>query len=188
MSDSSPRHRQNYVIPAILAVVLIGLVAAVWMVNGAERPNQHCTGDEATAYEGSDGPCLGIASDTPEERTARYAQKAAIYTGLLFIAMGILAYFTFTLWSATGRLVGDTELTAKQELRAYLGFSHRWIHGKRNENGRLETERLKFGSTPDGRSSFKTGIYFANYGCTPADVYFKGVCEILEHPVTREAV
>ncbi len=189
MSESSAGSRRKYIAPTVLAVVLFIIAAVVWIVNGAERPNHRCTGDEATYYEGSSSPCIGIASETPEERTSRYAGDAAIYAGLLFIATGILAFFTFTLWSATGRLVRDSEITAKQELRAYLGFSHRWIHGKRyKDSGRLETERLAIKTETDGRENYTAGIYVANYGRTPAEVYFKGTCKILRHPATRPAI
>lgn len=85
-------------------------------------------------------------NDKTEHRI--YERWTARATVALAIVTALLAFFTFRLWTATGRLVKDAEVTAKRQLRAYVAFDN-------------------FSRNQDSMQRFYLRIYVKNYGNTP---------------------
>jgi len=70
----------------------------------------------------------------------------------LVIVTAILAWFTFRLWRATGKLVTEAQETAKRQLRAYVTFKGTHFNTGRSGN----------------QTTFIANGLITNYGQTPA--------------------
>jgi len=61
-------------------------------------------------------------TETTEKKSSPWEMVTGISTASLAIITFTLAFFTYSLWKATGKLVSDAEKTSKRELRAYIGM------------------------------------------------------------------
>jgi hypothetical protein len=123
---------------------------------------------------GTDQANNGTAQENPDklehlhnEWIAAYSTFAiATLTAILAIATGVLAIFTYNLWTATRKLVIDSSDTAKKELRAYVGVHQVGVKGLEDDG-------------PIG-----VGFAFINYGQTPAQNFnLIGTIDLLPFPL-----
>jgi hypothetical protein len=81
-----------------------------------------------------------------------------IFTILLVIVTGVLAYFTGGLWNATAEIQRETRLTSRLELRAYVGFKEHVI--RLIPNGMFQIQMLIENS---GKTTARDVRLFMNY-------------------------
>lgn len=83
-----------------------------------------------------------------ENRSSPWELVTSLSTAVLALITAVLAYFTFSLWRATGKLVSDAEKTSKRELRAYIGIGGGEVFVLPNKILRGAVEIKNFGETP----------------------------------------
>lgn len=106
-----------------------------------------------------------LRHETNESGLAKSTIWLAVVTTLLAIA-------TFGLWR--GAVISN-----RQALRAYVGFSFRWIAAGSDFNMILER--------PHGVN--RTAVFVSNHGQTPANrVRFKGECRLLKDPEAERSI
>jgi hypothetical protein len=135
-------------------------------INSAITTN--ATAKQQNSFQRSGNPRTLSRNITPiivtdDGETAFWTKLIYRATAVLGGITALLAVFTFFLWrSAT--------VTAKRQLRAYLGFSNRWFDG-------IKDRVIEKGNLPDRRPTM--GMFVNNHGQTPAtDVRFRGGCEV----------
>ena len=107
-----------------------------------------------------------------------------IATALLVTATIGLAYFTWRLWRATGKLVEDTEKSAQNQMRAYVG-----IEAIELNDLQLRTEAYQIPNTTRGDGMpHKIDVEMRNFGATPANrVDFIATIWIKSDPLPKDS-
>lgn len=90
----------------------------------------------------------GEETGATENTLSRWEMVIGLSTAFLALITAALAYFTYSLWRATGKLVSDAEKTSKRELRAYIGMGGGEVFVLPNNILRGVVEIKNFGKTP----------------------------------------